>query len=178
MTITKRLFTLSFCGTLLALSACGADNPKMIERNILDAQKQVLGTVKLTDLGKQGTAVYVELRGLDGAGMHAVHFHETGDCSAPDFASAGGHYNPENVSHGTVSGGPHAGDMKNIEVNENGFGSLAIVNERVSLYGEDGVPALFDGDGSALIVHQKADDFRSQPSGAAGPRIGCALINE
>jgi Cu-Zn family superoxide dismutase len=148
-----------------------------VQRKILNAARVSLGSVSLRDLGAMGTEVTVNITGLDGAGTHAMHFHEKGLCDAPDFASSGGHYNPTEMQHGTMSpGGPHAGDMMNIDVNSNGTGTLSVVNNRVSIKGEHGLPALFDEDGSALIIHAKADDYTSQPSGAAGARIGCAVL--
>lgn len=149
-----------------------------IERSIMSATGTTLGAISLKDLGMNGTEVTVNLTGLEGAGTHAMHFHEKGLCDAPDFASAGGHYNPTGMEHGTMSpSGPHAGDMMNIDVNSDGTGSMTVVNERVSINGEHGLPALFDDDNTALIIHAKADDYISQPSGAAGPRIGCAVLS-
>jgi Cu-Zn family superoxide dismutase len=149
----------------------------VVIRDIMTANQDSLGTVTLTDLGAQGTEVTVALSGLDGAGIHAMHFHETGLCEAPDFSSAGGHYNPTGMDHGAMTAtGPHAGDMMNIEIDSDGNGLMTVINERVSINGDHGLPALFDDNGSALIIHAGADDYVSQPSGAAGPRIGCALI--
>jgi Cu-Zn family superoxide dismutase len=81
------------------------------------------------------------------------------------------------MAHGKLAAdGPHAGDMMNIEVGDDGTGSLTVINELVSINGEHGLPALLDEDGTALIIHEKADDYITQPTGAAGSRIGCALI--
>jgi Cu-Zn family superoxide dismutase len=82
-----------------------------------------------------------------------------------------------NMDHGKMSAnGPHAGDMMNIEVDRNGMGTLTVINDRVSINGEHGLPALLDADGTALIIHEKADDYITQPTGAAGSRIGCAVL--
>jgi Cu-Zn family superoxide dismutase len=109
--------------------------------------------------------------------MHAMHFHETGKCEGPDFKSAGGHFNPSGADHGMdMPNGPHAGDMMNIEIAADGTGELTLVNDRLAITAGGALPALMDADGAALIIHEKADDFKSQPSGAAGARIGCALI--
>jgi Cu-Zn family superoxide dismutase len=141
------------------------------------ADGTTLGSVSLTDLAEGGIQVTISISGLDGAGTHAMHFHEKGLCEAPGFTSSGGHFNPTNVSHGTMSpDGPHAGDMMNIEVTSDGIGTLTVVNERVSIRGDYGLPALIDDDGAALIIHEKADDFTTQPTGAAGGRIGCAVL--
>ena len=146
-------------------------------RDIQMADGTTLGSVSLVDLAEGGIQVTISISGLDGAGTHAMHFHEKGLCEAPGFTSSGGHFNPSNVSHGTMSSdGPHAGDMMNIEVTSDGMGTLTVVNERVSIEGGYGLPALIDEDGAALIIHEKADDYTTQPTGAAGGRIGCAVL--
>jgi Cu-Zn family superoxide dismutase len=128
-----------------------------------------------------GTAIFTEKDGavevvvsVTGAppGPHAVHVHEKGDCSAPDAASAGGHFNPDGSQHG----GPaaehhHAGDFGNMTVGEEGRGELTISTKRLSVVaGTNSVV------GRAIIVHEKADDLQTQPTGAAGGRIGCGVI--
>jgi len=117
-----------------------------------------------------GVLVYASFTGLP-PGSHAFHFHETGQCEPP-FKSAGGHFNPDGSAHGfLVEEGPHAGDMPNIHVPTSG--ELAIEN----LSGVRALePDLLDDDGAAFIVHRGADDYTSQPSGAAGPRIACGVI--
>jgi superoxide dismutase, Cu-Zn family len=100
--------------------------------------------------------------------------HQTGRCDAPSFESAGGHYAPMKRQHGFLaSGGPHAGDMTNVQV----VGSAVSVQEFnpfVTLSG--GEAPLLDQDGSALVIHAKADDYSTQPSGDAGARIACAVV--
>jgi len=117
-----------------------------------------------------GTLVALRFRGLP-PGTHAFHVHAVGKCDPP-FKSAGGHYNPGGIKHGILmEGGPHAGDMPNIHVAKNGKLDIEILNTRLKLDGR-----LFDADGAALILHAKGDDYRSQPSGAAGARIACGVI--
>ena len=106
-------------------------------------------------------------------GIHAVHIHETGDCSAADGTSAGGHWNPDDVGHGRWGSDEfHLGDLGNIAVGEDGTGYI----ERTTDLWEIGTGSDWDVVGKAIIVHAGADDFTSQPSGAAGPRIGCGVI--
>ncbi len=106
-------------------------------------------------------------------GEHAVHIHETGDCSAEDASSAGGHWNPSSEDHGQWDTPPfHLGDIGNIVVDEEGKGSLSLVTDRWSM-GGGGVNDIL---GHAVVVHADPDDFSSQPSGAAGARIGCGVI--
>jgi Cu-Zn family superoxide dismutase len=107
---------------------------------------------------------------------HAFHIHEKGQCdAATSFESAGGHFAPLKHTHGYLSAdGPHAGDMPNQFVGSDGALQLQVVNPNVTLGSGEG--ALFDADGSALVLHAKLDDYRSQPSGDAGDRIACAVI--
>ena len=133
------------------------------------------GTVTLTQT-PAGVLLVAELKGVP-AGEHGFHIHETGKCDAPDFKSAGGHYNPTDAKHGfMVEGGPHAGDMPNFTQPE-GSDTLAfeVLNAMVSL-DEDAEGTLMDEDGSAIIIHSGADDYESQPSGDAGSRIACGVV--
>ncbi len=128
------------------------------------------GTVTFTE---QGSTVTVEARltGV-GAGEHGFHVHEKGDCSAPDFTSAGGHFNPTGAAHGAPSDAAHhAGDFGNITIAADGTGSLALSSSMVTVTsGPNSVV------GKAVIVHEKADDLKTQPTGDAGGRIGCGVV--
>ncbi|CAM3792634.1 superoxide dismutase family protein [Litorimonas haliclonae] len=154
-----------------------ATRGEVMKKDIMNPDGETIGTVTLTSLGMGGTEVKVDVSGLE-QGTHALHFHQTGKCEGPDFTSAGGHFNPTDKEHGfDVAGGPHAGDMENIDVGINGEGVFTVTNERVSIRSDNSdLPALLDADGAALMIHQKADDYTSQPSGAAGARVGCAVI--
>ncbi len=117
-----------------------------------------------------GVLLHVSLAGLP-PGAHGFHLHETGTCEPP-FKSAGGHLMEPDTKHGyLVEAGPHVGDMPNIHVPESGALELEVMT-RITDMDEQ----LLDGDGSALVIHSGADDYRSQPSGAAGPRIACGVI--
>lgn len=106
-------------------------------------------------------------------GTHAAHIHATGDCSAADGTSAGGHWNPTTMDHGKWGGEHHhLGDIGNIEAGEDGKGTITLTTDKWAI----GTGADNDVVGKAIIVHAKADDFTSQPSGAAGTRIGCGVI--
>lgn len=165
----------------LAMTACSDKVSDLSQRaefaqDIVSPDGKVLGTLMLKALENGATEITVSVKNLS-QGTHAMHFHETGLCEGPDFKSSGGHYNPTNKAHGMeMPDGPHAGDMMNIEVGESGDAEVMIINDRVSIDGQNELPALLDADGSALILHEKADDYMSQPSGDAGARIGCALI--
>jgi len=110
-------------------------------------------------------------------GEHAFHIHEKGEC-ASGFSSAGGHFAPQNASHGFYdTEGPHAGDMPNIFVGVDGALKLETLNARIAL-DKKSAATLFDDDGAAFIIHRGIDDYRSEPAGAAGERIACGVIDE
>lgn len=104
-------------------------------------------------------------------GMHGLHVHAVGRCQVPDFTSAGGHWNPGGRSHGFQDPrGPHAGDLPNVDVAANGTLSATVTLAGATMAG------LLDADGAALVLHEKADDYRTDPSGNSGSRIACAVI--
>lgn len=105
-------------------------------------------------------------------GKHGAHLHAVGDCSAPDATSAGGHWNPENAQHGAPGPSSHLGDLGSITIGQSGRGLLLIDNDKWTLGG--GAPT--DLIGKAVVIHADADDFTTQPTGNAGGRIGCGVI--
>ena len=141
---------------------------------LIDARGQSVGSAVLTE-AENGVRVNLNVRGLP-AGTHGLHFHQNGSCDAPDFTTAGGHYNPTNRQHGLQNPqGPHAGDLPNLTVGANGEGEMETVREGVSLRGTN--PLLKQG-GTALVIHATADDQRTDPSGSSGARIACGVITE
>ena len=131
----------------------------------------VTGMAVFTQNGDQITLM-IEIQGAS-PGLHAVHIHAYGDCSAPDGTSAGGHWNPTGVAHGKWGEGEfHLGDIGNITVGEDGTGRITLTTD----LWEIGTGSDVDVVGRGIIVHAGADDFTSQPSGAAGARIGCGVI--
>ncbi|GFO80459.1 MAG: superoxide dismutase [Cu-Zn] 1 [Methyloceanibacter sp.] len=128
-----------------------------------------VGTVTLTAV-PTGVLLDVNVTNLP-AGTHAFHIHETGLCEGPDFKSAGGHYNPEEDKHGLMNpAGPHAGDMPNIHVPANGQLRIEVLNQMVNL------DSLLDEEGTAIVIHEGPDDYKSDPAGDAGPRLACGVI--
>ncbi|WP_405231142.1 superoxide dismutase family protein [Lentisalinibacter salinarum] len=116
-----------------------------------------------------------ELMGLP-EGLHGLHIHEKGDCSAPDGTSAGGHFAPDGDPHGSPDSPPaqhHVGDLGNIEANDEGYALVNVVDAEMTL--DDGPKSVL---GRAVIVHAGADDFETQPTGAAGARLACGVITE
>jgi superoxide dismutase, Cu-Zn family len=138
-----------------------------------NGEGRAVGTALLTQINA-GVRIVVEVRGLS-PGTKAVHIHETGRCEAPAFSSAGGHFNPDGRQHGLLNPrGPHAGDLPNITIEADGAGRLETTTDRITLGA--GSTSLFDGDGSAIVVHGSQDDFMTDPTGNSGARIACGVI--
>ncbi|PYM26795.1 MAG: superoxide dismutase [Candidatus Rokuibacteriota bacterium] len=137
------------------------------------AAGQPAGTATFTQVGSV-VRVVVEAQGLP-RGAHGVHVHAVGKCDPPDFASAGGHFNPVNRQHGALNPqGAHAGELPNIEVGADGKGRLESTTELLSL--GSGTTSVFDADGSAIVIHAAPDDFKTDPTGNSGARIACGVI--
>jgi superoxide dismutase, Cu-Zn family len=130
---------------------------------------KVSGTVTFAKVD-EGVRIVADVQGLS-KGKHGIHIHEFGDCSSPDGNSAGGHFNPHSKNHGAPDiDNRHAGDMGNIEVDETGKGHLEYVDKTISLEGDGSIV------GKSIIVHANEDDLKTQPTGNAGGRLACGLI--
>lgn len=140
---------------------------------------QDMGTIELSET-KAGVLLSLSLTGLTPDSEHAIHIHETGICDGDNgFKSAGGHYNPTQHQHGLKNPeGHHAGDMPNLVPDKAGKITNQMLNFKITLKPENvkNRNTVFDKDGSAIVIHQGADDHMSQPSGAAGERISCGVI--
>ncbi|MGB7159472.1 MAG: superoxide dismutase family protein [Tepidisphaeraceae bacterium] len=136
------------------------------------ANGQAKGTI---EFHQSGDKVHIagEITGLRPNAKHAIHIHEKGDLSAPDLMSTGGHYNPEKHQHGgpTTSKTIHAGDLGNLQADADGKAKMDLTVDNISLGGEKN-----DVIGKAVIIHAKEDDFKTQPTGNAGGRIGGGVI--
>lgn len=161
---------------VLATAGCATTNENAAadvgSATIRDRNGNTVGTANLYSQAGEVT-VSVSLSGLP-AGTHAVHLHTTGDCSATDFTSAGGHLNPMGHQHGSLNPqGAHLGDLPNAEISSAGTGTVsAILNGSAATV----LAQIFDADGTAVVVHEGADDYRSDPAGAAGSRIACGVF--
>lgn len=142
------------------------------QAQLQDPDDNVVGVALLRET-PAGVLLQLKLQGLP-SGTHALHFHESGECKPPSFESAGGHYNPGGKLHGFLNpDGPHAGDMPNIHVPASGSLDIEVLTLTESLNSEQGLMA---GDSGAIVIHQGADDYHTDPAGTAGPRIACGVI--
>jgi Cu-Zn family superoxide dismutase len=140
--------------------------------SLKDASGNEVGRATLTETSS-GLLIRLDLTAVP-SGEHAFHIHAVGKCEAPDFKSAGPHFNPAEAKHGFENAeGPHAGDMPNLHVPSDGRLSIEVLNPAVTLSGKS---ALLDDDGAALVIHEAADDYRTDPAGNAGDRIACGII--
>jgi superoxide dismutase, Cu-Zn family len=164
--------------TLLALAATSAQPAH--EHGSVPVSKAVAVVSPMKGSGVQGIVTFeavehgvrvtADLSGL-APGKHGFHIHEFGDCSSEDGSSAGGHFNPAGMPHSMPSSDKrHAGDMGNIEAGTDGKAHLDYVDGVMSLSGEHSIV------GHAVIVHEKEDDMKTQPTGNAGARVACGVI--
>jgi len=128
-----------------------------------------VGTTRMSEVAG-GLRVTVDVHGLK-PGTHGAHLHTVGKCDAPDFASAGPHWNPTNMKHGSMNPqGPHEGDLPNLTIGADGRGTLGVNVPGASL------DALLDADGAAMVIHANSDDLMTDPSGNSGGRVACGVL--
>ncbi len=140
---------------------------------LVDAEGKPIGRATL-EQASDGVKVSLEARGLT-PGAHGIHFHETGNCTGPDFKSAGAHFNPTSKSHGlTHPEGHHTGDLPNLTALEDGTVKTEFVAKGATL--KPGKTSLLKQGGTALVIHAKADDGKTQPSGDSGDRVACGVV--
>jgi len=159
----------------LSLQNSFADTPVLAESKIKNNSGEIVGLASLIE-GDEGVNIAVQVHSLS-PGVHGIHIHQIGKCNLPDFKSAGGHFNPFSMSHGIKNPkGYHVGDLGNIYIKPDGTGSLLITSYLSTL--EQGINSLLKEDGTSIVIHSGPDDLISDPSGNAGKRIACGVIEK
>lgn len=183
MQIIQKLFSVGIIAIAFALVGCAQQQQQNMNQNEEPSTdftqavavvhptegNEVTGTVTF-ERTADGVQVSAELSGLE-KGPHGFHIHQYGDCRANDGTSAGGHYNPTGNDHGApTQDNRHMGDMGNITAGGDGTATIDYTDTKIELNGPNSII------GRGIVVHGGQDDLSSQPSGAAGPRVGCGVI--
>ncbi len=153
-----------------AASSVAAEHPRA---QLVGADGRPRGTVRIIQV-HGGVSVRVQAEDLP-PGVHGAHLHAVGRCDPPAFTSAGPHWNPTGRQHGRANpAGAHMGDLPNITIGPDGRGTLEY--EVPNAWVRQGATPMLDADGAAFVIHAKADDDRTDPSGNSGDRIACAVL--
>jgi len=160
---------------LVLAAAIPAHAQKKAHADLINAKGQPVGTATFKQT-KAGVSISLALNDLP-PGTHGIHIHAVGKCDAPDFKTAGGHFNPDAKKHGEKNPqGAHNGDLGNIAVNAKGLVKTTKLAKNVTL--GPGANSLFGTDGTALVIHADSDDEMTDPSGNSGARIACGIIQK
>ncbi len=169
--MTVRALAVFLAAVPLAATAAGPSARAALK----DAQGKDVGTATFTP-ARNGVKVHVQVAHLP-PGKHGIHIHAVGKCEAPEFKSAGGHFNPLGKKHGLHNPeGAHAGDMPNLAVAKNGSAKATFTAKGATL--AEGAGSLLGADGTALVIHADPDDEKTDPAGNSGTRIACGVIEK
>lgn len=158
-----------------AAGAAPVTAPGPVQVTLMSAPGTTVGGVLTVSNEGDAVSILGEITGLAPGKEYGFHVHEVGDCSAPDFTSAGGHFNPTKDPHGgPKSKAHHMGDLPNAKADKNGRALVDLTIKGMNLVDKDGAPS--DILGKALVVHAMPDDYKTQPSGNSGARIACGVI--
>jgi Cu-Zn family superoxide dismutase len=174
-THTIRTLCILATGSWLLATSSAATKPVTVQ--LKDAKGTSVGTAVVSEVkGGSGVTIKLNLMNLP-PGDHALHIHQNAKCEAPGFTTAGGHFNPDKKQHGMDNpAGHHAGDMPNFTVDAKGKAKKTVTDSSVNM--GDGDHSVFANGGTALMIHAKADDMKTDPTGNAGDRIACGTITK
>jgi len=175
VSVCMNLLGILLIGSVILVPEANADHMEAkVTVQLINTKGEAVGTAILTQKG-EGVLFHIEAKNLP-PGVHGIHFHETGKCETPDFTSSGAHLNPRNKEHGFNNPkGFHDGDLLNITVGADGTVKADMESKNVTL-AKDAVNSLRKPGGTAIIIHEKADDYVTDPSGNSGDRIACGPI--
>lgn len=179
----RHLTVLIIASVLLILTGCGQKKSRVpvsgekienVAAPIINVEGKRIGEVEILETA-EGMTIDILAEGLP-PGKKGIHIHEKGECTLPDFESAGSHLNPHDKEHGFENPkGYHLGDLPNIEVQPNGTVNVSLTLTELTL--KPGAEnTILDKDGSAIVIHENEDDYKTDPAGNAGARIACAAI--
>ena len=183
--LKRRLGLLMILSIILILTGCGqkknqqpvsGEKIEKVSGPILNAEGNKIGEVGFVETA-DGVTIDILAEGLT-PGKKGIHIHETGECMAPDFKSAGNHLNPHSKEHGFENPkGYHLGDLPNIEVDPDGTVNVSLTLNEITL--QPGAEnTILDKDGSSIVIHENEDDYKTDPAGDSGARIACAVIQK
>jgi superoxide dismutase, Cu-Zn family len=171
----SKLVLVFLSALLCSTVAFGQGAPKSAHADIVNAQGQNIGSAEIVP-AKKGVKIEVNVSQLP-PGKHGIHVHAVGKCDGPAFTTAGGHLNPDTKKHGKDNpDGPHAGDLLMIEAKADGTAKATLLDTMVTL--GDGPNSVFHEGGTSIVIHEKEDDYKTDPAGNSGARIACGVIQK